>query len=139
MRLVKRGEDLSVFVLFEHISFGSGAYQVSLVWTSDPSANFDDECAIGELAPRFPYHTNLMIKSQNRDILAYGIEGWLRVFELYVMPFISRNLSLDDVRRWLDADRKLTADKATLVLPPMSPRHAYSLVVMPRVVAELGL
>lgn len=139
MRLVKRCEDVAVFVLFEHISFGSGAYQVSVVWTSDSSANFDDECAIGELTPRFPYHTNLMIGSRNRDILAYGVEGWLRVFELYVTPFISRHLTLDDVRRWLDADRQLIADKATLACAPMSPPHSYSLVVMPRVVAEFGL
>ncbi len=127
MRLVKRSEELSVFIDFSHISFGSGAYQVSVIWMDGPDSPFDDERLLGRLEPWFPYHSNLVIESHNPQVLAYSVKEWLRVFELYVLEYISNYRTLDEVRTWLEKDRSLCADKVRVDLPPRSPHHAYTL------------
>lgn len=127
MRVVRRTAELAVFIDFCHISFGSGSYQVSLIWMGSPDAAFDDECAIGRLEPWFPYHSNLILNSKNAQILAYSVKEWLRVFDLYLAKYVSRYQTLEEVDAWRRRNRELEADKAQLGLPPMSPRHAYVL------------
>jgi hypothetical protein len=126
-RMVRRTAELEIFIDFSHISFGFGSYQVSLIWMENPDATLDDESLIGRLELHFPFHSNLMIVSQNEQILAYSVQEWLRVFDLYLKKYISNNLTMDSVGTWLDRDQSLRADKESLELPLRSPRHAYIL------------
>jgi len=126
-RAVRRTDELAVFIDFSYISFGSGSYQVSVIWMGNPNATLDDEDTLGSLEPHFPYHSNLMLDSQNAQVLAYSVQEWLRVFDLYLAETILKYQTIEAVEAWMQRDKDLATDKARLGLPSRSPRHAYTL------------
>lgn len=97
-RLFRKFENgLSVAILFEFKTFAYGSYEISIHYSDIDTTTCTDknlvfyESMFATLKPNFPYHSNLMIDSQNKQMLHYQLAYWMRVMELYVFPFIEQN------------------------------------------------
>jgi hypothetical protein len=91
-RLFKKLDNgLSIFILFNFISFGYGSYEVSILYFDDDIGNFEDDEYLAWITPNFPYHSNSMIESYNLELLKFETTRWMRIMELYLFPFLNKH------------------------------------------------
>lgn len=82
---------LSVVISFEHISFWSGSYSFSIAYFEELIGTYLDDNYLALVSPNFPYSSNLAISSYNKEVLNFDIDYFLRILQLYILPFIHKN------------------------------------------------
>ena len=111
-RLVKEFENgVSVFITFDYYSFGYGSYGVSVLYfDKDSSAYEKDGEPFATLQSKFPYSSNLMIASHNRNILEHDVNYWIRAMQLYLFPYIDANSNHKSILKNIE-NRKIIEQK----------------------------
>lgn len=120
-RLFRKFENgLSCFILFEHKRFGYGSYEVSVIYFDEDIGNYLNDRYLATIAPKFPYATNLMIDSQNKELLNFEVHYWMRIMELYMFPFIAKNTTHKDILKTIENKNKIDRIRNELNIPKMA-------------------
>ncbi|MGH1338062.1 MAG: hypothetical protein ACRBFS_18215 [Aureispira sp.] len=125
-RLLKQYDNgLSVVFFFEYKNFGLGAYTVSIVYFDAAIGSIADDAYLATIGPSFPYSSNLMMSSQNATILQHDVTNWMRVMELYVLPFMHKNATHQAILNTIKRKEQLDQQRTVLGLSPRAQQAAY--------------
>ena len=100
------------------IRFGAGYLEANVVYFDEGWGNIDEDAYLASLTPNFPYSTNLAIKTHNASVLKHETTEWLRVMELYIVPFIERHRTHRQLVAAIEAEENVREIRAAYGIEP---------------------
>lgn len=127
--LKKLSNELTVVIYFDHKNFGYGSYSTNIVYYENIPRSIEQDDYLATLNFRFPYSSNLMIDCQNEAFLSYSIQYWIRVMELYVLPFINKNKTITSIKQNIEKHISIDKKRLELGIKPLMRKPAYNFYI----------
>lgn len=129
-RLLKKiSNELTVVIYFEHKNFGYGSYSTNIVYYEKIPHSIERDDYLASINFSFPYSSNLMIDCQNEVFLSYSVQYWIRVMELYILPFINKNKTIASIKQNMEKHISIEKKRLELGIKPLMRKPAYSFYI----------